>query len=1060
MHYQIFIFVLVYGSFTEGSPFITKQDDQGAQYEVRGKFNQELRLQQASLDDPDNSVTDRIIRINKGKNKHFYEGDIILSDHDDVDTRNQGDVDGPLRDTLKRAAQGARQYLWLTKEVPYEIHDDLLDYKPNIKAAIEQFTHHTCVRWVPHTDQSNWVKFVRNDGCSSNVGRKYWLTGPQEVNLGSGCNHRGTIIHEMLHAVGFWHEQSRPDRNHHVEVMWENIEEGNEDNFNKYKRNDIDVLNTNYDFDSIMHYGKYSFSKNGNPTLIAINDPDRELGQRDGFSEIDIVKINALYDCKNSVDSGWSSWSGWGFCNDECYKVRQRFCTSSDRKTFCPQANYYGIEVDSVDCTPEECYKPVDGHWGRWSSWSTCSKSCDIGKQTRTRLCNDPPPKYSGKSCVGTNISEQSCKVLNCGLGPDDCEFDNNICHWYQPTTVDQNSFRWGRYYGETPSSLTGPSGDHTSKNGHYVYAEASSASQGQTANLVSKEFPPTEIRCITFYYHMYGEGMGTLKVFVNDTSTGDMRLLFTKTGNQGDEWKKGNATITSTGKYKVVFQAVCGYSFRSDIGLDDIIFKDSSCDGTEFMTTEFPTTLATTTNEPTLPSTTTKHPTTRVPTQLTTTKSTTKRPTTKIPTNAPTTRAPSQPPTTRASTPPPTTTRAPTQPPTTTRAPTQPPTTTRAPTQPPTTTRKPTQPPTTTRAPTQPSTTTRAPTQPPPTTRAPTQPPPTTRAPTQPPPTTRAPTQPPTTTTAPTQPPTTTRAPTQPSTTTRAPTQPPPTTRAPTQPPTTTRAPTQPPTTRAPTQPPTTTTAPTQPPTTTTAPTQPSTDATIQPSTPEPLCVNYNAKCAHWSLSMQCDLNPRYMHVYCRKSCKLCVTNVDCSDNIIHCPVWASSGYCWRNHQYMSVNCKKSCQICKPAAIVGKWGQWSSWSSCSATCGKPYRSRKRYCNNPPPSNGGKNCEGNHLETDACSSKPCVTSCKDNNINCPSWASVGHCWSNPGYMNVHCKKSCRICRQAHRLSGATPTDITVTRTCPFVNGAEKHVSHVNGLDRGSTRSDLSCHSLL
>lgn len=50
----------------------------------------------------------------------------------------------------------------------------------------------------------------------------------------------------------------------------------------------------------------------------------------------------------------------------------------------------------------------------------------------------------------------------------------------------------------------------------------------------------------------MYGEGMGTLNVFVNDTSTGDMRLLFTKTGNQGDEWKKGNATISSSEKYKV----------------------------------------------------------------------------------------------------------------------------------------------------------------------------------------------------------------------------------------------------------------------------------------------------------------------------------------------------------------------------------------------------------------------------------------------------------------------------------------------------------------------------
>lgn len=66
---------------------------------------------------------------------------------------------------------------------------------------------------------------------------------------------------------------------------------------------------------------------------------------------------------------------------------------------------------------PKHCLEPVDGHWGRWSAWSACSQSCGVGKQTRTRLCNDPPPKYTGKSCVGTNTSNQSCKLVTCGLG-------------------------------------------------------------------------------------------------------------------------------------------------------------------------------------------------------------------------------------------------------------------------------------------------------------------------------------------------------------------------------------------------------------------------------------------------------------------------------------------------------------------------------------------------------------------------------------------------------------------------------------------------------------------
>ena len=68
------------------------------------------------------------------------------------------------------------------------------------------------------------ISFFR---CWSSVGRQYWMTGVgQLLSLGPGCNHKGTIMHEMMHAVGFWHEQSRPDRNLYVEVLWENIQEG------------------------------------------------------------------------------------------------------------------------------------------------------------------------------------------------------------------------------------------------------------------------------------------------------------------------------------------------------------------------------------------------------------------------------------------------------------------------------------------------------------------------------------------------------------------------------------------------------------------------------------------------------------------------------------------------------------------------------------------------------------------------------------------------------------------------------------------------------------------
>ncbi len=72
-----------------------------------------------------------------------------------------------------------------------------------------------------------------------------------------------------MHAIGFIHEQSRPDRDRYVTVNWQNIQSGiRNDNFRSYSSTIINTLNTAYDYRSVMHYGKYYFSKNGQPTLV------------------------------------------------------------------------------------------------------------------------------------------------------------------------------------------------------------------------------------------------------------------------------------------------------------------------------------------------------------------------------------------------------------------------------------------------------------------------------------------------------------------------------------------------------------------------------------------------------------------------------------------------------------------------------------------------------------------------------------------------------------------------------------------------------------------------
>lgn len=155
-------------------------------------------------------------------------------------------------------------------------------------------------------------------------------------------------------------------------------------NFKKYDLREIDYLNEVYDTDSIMHYGKTAFSKNGKPTILALDDPSKPLGQRNGFSQTDITQLNALYDCSGNVresvdfllgqivlvhliissfilsfqgaNDGWSSWTAFGPCDERCVHVRQRFCASTDLAN-CPGADpYYHTQRDVQKCPDSKCY--------------------------------------------------------------------------------------------------------------------------------------------------------------------------------------------------------------------------------------------------------------------------------------------------------------------------------------------------------------------------------------------------------------------------------------------------------------------------------------------------------------------------------------------------------------------------------------------------------------------------------------------------------------------------------------------------------------------------------
>jgi hypothetical protein len=102
----------------------------------------------------------------------------------------------------------------------------------------------------------------------------------------------GATIHEIGHAFGLWHEQSRQDRDRFVRILWQNIQAGREHNFNQHISDGDDI--GAYDYASIMHYPTWGFSKNGQPTIETI-PPGIPIGQRSVMSPGDIAVIHSMY---------------------------------------------------------------------------------------------------------------------------------------------------------------------------------------------------------------------------------------------------------------------------------------------------------------------------------------------------------------------------------------------------------------------------------------------------------------------------------------------------------------------------------------------------------------------------------------------------------------------------------------------------------------------------------------------------------------------------------------------------------------------------------------------
>jgi len=228
----------------------------------------------------------------------LFEGDILTSK-------------GPYRsnsiEMLERTRRNAKQeemYLWPSGVVPIIFEDSYPnDYKPFVLNAMNELEKEVngdghCIKVLPISKSESYLDHVRIlnlDFCASFKGAQQ--KRGQNMILGEGCLQLpGYAQHELMHALGFGHEQTRIDRDDYVTIIKENVVSERESNFRKYEGKTFGLP---YDYDSILHYPKNAFPiDRSKPTIITKNG--ESIGNRQSPSEYDIERIRRLYSCSSN----------------------------------------------------------------------------------------------------------------------------------------------------------------------------------------------------------------------------------------------------------------------------------------------------------------------------------------------------------------------------------------------------------------------------------------------------------------------------------------------------------------------------------------------------------------------------------------------------------------------------------------------------------------------------------------------------------------------------------------------------------------------------------------
>jgi hypothetical protein len=223
------------------------------------------------------------------------EGDIVLGTVEELRNPDPKVLEQNEEERVRDGDTGERglviagsQFRWPNKTMPYEI-DPNLPNQSRVQQAMEHITSKTGFTFVKRTNQADYVRFRWHpSSANSQLGKR---GGEQIINLADWAA-VGNTIHEMLHAMGVYHEQGRSDRDDYIRIHWTNLEDG----WASQYAQPVGALSiATYDYCSIMHYSQTGGAKPGLNAFTVLKPTSCTVGQRQVMSEKDISTVKSIY---------------------------------------------------------------------------------------------------------------------------------------------------------------------------------------------------------------------------------------------------------------------------------------------------------------------------------------------------------------------------------------------------------------------------------------------------------------------------------------------------------------------------------------------------------------------------------------------------------------------------------------------------------------------------------------------------------------------------------------------------------------------------------------------